>query len=120
MIDNEKIEELSNSYLIKKSSILKYLNKIISNPIVMDADEEDIYECLEKVVSIRSSQMEGGVISHVKVLTINEIIEIAINETFIPNTKEPMEYIVEDSVNSILEDEEVETVYPLLVKMKRG
>ena len=119
IINNEKIDELKESYMMKKSAILKYLKLITTHPLAKDADEEDIYVCLEKVVSVRSSQMEKSSLSDVKVLTTEEIVDSAVYETFVPNTREPMEYIEEDAVNSISEDKEIEETYSLCFKLKK-
>ncbi|MBE6159545.1 MAG: hypothetical protein E7157_00645 [Lactobacillales bacterium] len=120
MVKNDKIDELKQSYLMKKSAILKYLKLIVDHPLAKDAEEDDIYECLEKVVSVRSSQMEKSSLACVRVLTTEEIVEIAVNETFVPNTKEPMEYIEEDSVNLINENGEFFDEEPFIIKIKKG
>ncbi len=56
MVDEEVINELSQTYGIGASTIKKYCETLLTYPIVRSEDDSFLHECLEILVSDRANQ----------------------------------------------------------------
>lgn len=96
MLNIEKINELNEAYAVDNKKIIDYYKMIKEETANKDYEEEDIYVCLEKVVSMHSSQKEGTRLPMTKKFTDEEMVNMAIEETFIPYSLDSVEYIEDD------------------------